>query len=972
MKLSIVIPCYNEQQRIGMLFAALKNFASKFPHDYEIIIIDDGSTDDVVATIRNNDFLQEQEKLGKFTLYSLEQNQGKGNALRKGVELATGTHILTMDADLSYDPMLVMEWLKIKKEFADDEILLGSRLHKASENIWEGEQPANKSFRKLAGYIFSGITKVLTTIKVSDNQSGFKLYPAALARYLFANMKIKGWAHDVELLYRADLNRFRITEMPVKCINREGSKISLAKDAFNMLGQTVMLGIRMRWNYYIAEPLKLLFSKNDALLPPVPDSAQYKRESIFRLLFVTAALLMFIIMPAISGKYGLSGDEWIQNQYGHEIYNYFENGDSTAYSEIGRSQNYDAIIYYSGGYELLLVKISKCFPQVFEYDVRHFVNAIVGCLLFLFTGLFAKRLGGWRVGFIALLFVWLSPRLFGESINNSKDIPFAFGMIFTLYHFIPFLKALPRPSWRSVILITLGIAITLNIRIGGLMLYAYLGLFTAIIYLWKLYNKEISGLFGSNLWRLAGMGAVIVVVSYALGICTWPWALQEPLSNPLLSMEKMTKFPVTVRVLFNGEMINSGMPPWNYTLLWILRTSPEIVVLLFAAFVVLVFRLARYYKTAFVHFLLFVTVFPVAYAVYKGSGLYDGWRHFLFIYPTMVIGAALMAGFIFDVARSKMVKTSFALVLAAGLFLPVRKLFVLHPNQYVYFNDMSGGLAGNYKVFETDYYMNSARECFFTLAEKENFAAARDTILLITNMVKEVNEYAKTVSPYIKVIYSKFEARTDKDYDYGIFMSRFVDYDLLKADGWPAKDRLVTIERDGVPLSFAIKKKHDGDYLGTRAMEAQDFATAIREFEAYLRTDETNEAVLVKLGQCYLNTGAFPKAADVLEKAVAYYPIDNNKMMLGMAYAQSNRLKEAVDVLSAGARHNKEMFEKYRDIYLEDNENIMAGNNMQYAAQMLGGYYYYLSMCYQQMGDMNQAQSYMNEAVRFNPKLGGR
>jgi len=95
-------------------------------------------------------------------------------------------------------------------------------------------------------------------------------------------------------------------------------------------------------------------------------------------------------------------------------------------------------------------------------------------------------------------------------------------------------------------------------------------------------------------------------------------------------------------------------------------------------------------------------------------------------------------------------------------------------------------------------------------------------------------------------------------------------------------------------------------------------------------------------------------------------------MMLGMAYAQSNRLKEAVDVLSAGARHNKEMFEKYRDIYLEDNENIMAGNNMQYAAQMLGGYYYYLSMCYQQMGDMNQAQSYMNEAVRFNPKLGGR
>src|SRR5690606_10638467 len=120
----------------------------------------------------------------------------------------------------------------------------------------------------------------------------------------------------------ADLNKFKITEMPVKCINREGSKINLIRDAVKMLFQIILIGIRTRWNYYIAEPFKLLVFKNDNLVPPVNDVRLFKRESVFRLLFVFVAVLMFLIMPSISQNYGLSGDEWIQNQYGHEIYNY--------------------------------------------------------------------------------------------------------------------------------------------------------------------------------------------------------------------------------------------------------------------------------------------------------------------------------------------------------------------------------------------------------------------------------------------------------------------------------------------------------------------------------------------------------------------------------------------------------------------------------------------------------------------------
>lgn len=969
LKLSLIVPCYNEQERIGVLFQALAAFVHTWKHDYEIIIVDDGSTDNVVAAIRDNAFFQQQEQSGKFILHECGRNQGKGNALKEGVALAKGTHILTMDADLSYKPDEVINWLKQKGDFADNEILLGSRLHRDSENVWEKpEEAPNKTLRQIAGYIFSAITKILTTIKVRDNQSGFKLYPAALAKYLFGQLKTKGWAHDVELLYKADLNRFKITEMPVRCENRTGSKISVFKDSVKMLFQTVWVSLLVRFQYYLSDPAKLFFGKT-ITLPPVKEEKVYRREARFRFLFCVTTILMFILMPMLSKDYSLSGDEWIQNQYGHEVYNYFAHGDSTAYSEIGRNQSYDAIIYYSGGYELLLVTVAKFFPHVFEYDVRHFLDALMGCLLFLFTALLAKRLGGWRTGFVALLLIWLSPRLFGESMNNSKDIPFALGMVFTLYHLIPFLRDLPHPRWRSGALLTLGIGLTLNIRIGGLLLYAYIGLFTALIYLYKMKKGEIKSLFSSDFNRLLLMYAVIVVISYFLGVLTWPYALQDPVSNPLLSMEKMTNFPVTIRVLFDGRMIPSSLPPWNYTLVWISRTSPEIVLALFVVFVALIFKISRHFRTGYTFVLLFSILFPVAYAIYKHSALYDGWRHFLFIYPSIAICAAMTFTYLVEISKKKMIRSALGALLAIGLLLPVRHLYALHPYQYIYFNDISGGLKAAYTQFETDYYLNSAKESFYTLAKKEKLAALKDTVTVMTNMVKETAEYAKTVSPYIKVIYSKFENRTGQDFDYGIFMSRFMDHDLLVHGGWPPKNAFYVVRREGVPLSAVIKKNSHDDYKGAMAMKANKTDEAIGYFKAYLQTDSVNDDVLARLGLCYLNKQDFPNAALELEKARRFYPSDNTVISLAIAYASMKQEDKALQVLRKKTARIKEEFEFYRDLAMAHEDAMILQSYAQGSQQLLGTYYYYTGIIYGQKGDQGQAATYLNMARTLNPGI---
>ncbi|MBN8670598.1 MAG: glycosyltransferase [Chitinophagales bacterium] len=224
--LSLVIPCYNESDRISLLYKGLESFAKEWKGTFDVVIVNDGSKDDTYTKLQEHSFYK--ANTDKITLVN-QQNTGKGGALKNGVLHASNAFVLTLDADMATSPNEIINWLKAENGVLDtNTIYIGSREHHQSTIISETFK------RKLAGNVFNIIVRVLTPLKVKDSQCGFKLYGKATAKKLFGALQTNGWAHDVEILTRAHYYGIRIKEMPITWQAIEGSKIQLIRDSIAM------------------------------------------------------------------------------------------------------------------------------------------------------------------------------------------------------------------------------------------------------------------------------------------------------------------------------------------------------------------------------------------------------------------------------------------------------------------------------------------------------------------------------------------------------------------------------------------------------------------------------------------------------------------------------------------------------------------------------------------------------------------
>jgi hypothetical protein len=404
---------------------------------------------------------------------------------------------------------------------------------------------------------------------------------------------------------------------------------------------------------------------------------------------------------------GINADEKFQYSYADKLMNYYASGGKDT-SALNVPEGIMHI--YGGFFELSTSAVSKVmgFSQndAGFYHVRHLFSALLGWMAIVFAALLARRIAGWQAGLLTLILLLLSPRFIGESLMNPKDIPFAAGYAIALYFFVSILRSLEAPKKMHLLGMAVGIGIALGTRAGGLLLFAYIGLFALV----DMYVRNRAGASVPFMNYVKNLG-IPAVGGYIMAILFWPWAMQNPLSAPYEALTKFTQYEIGIRVLFGGNNIMSDTVPATYPLTWIMNTIPLAALLGVIGGLVLLYKLVQKYQPVPVLLVAFAAVFPLAYVMYKNSNLYDGWRHFTFVYPSIAILAGLFWNELTVLWKeNKAIKI--AVVAFFGFLLADAAWFLAANSKmpYVYFNPLMGGTKGAVGQYETDYWGVSIRQ----------------------------------------------------------------------------------------------------------------------------------------------------------------------------------------------------------------------------------------------------------------------
>jgi len=233
MKISIVVPCYNEEKDIKEKSAILLNKLKEIGGDFEVLLVNDGSKDNTKNVIK---------EIEGIVPVSYEPNRGKGGAVQEGIKHATGDYVLFMDADLSTDLEAINKVIPLTGKVP---FIIGSRHHK--ESIIPIKQPF---MRRFIGTCCRIIVNILCCTHYSDTQCGFKAIRTDIAKIMAEKQIITNFAFDVEYLYIAKLNKIAVQEIPIIWRDDRGSTVSPIKSSIKFFKDLFKVKINKK-NYYL-------------------------------------------------------------------------------------------------------------------------------------------------------------------------------------------------------------------------------------------------------------------------------------------------------------------------------------------------------------------------------------------------------------------------------------------------------------------------------------------------------------------------------------------------------------------------------------------------------------------------------------------------------------------------------------------------------------------------------------------------
>lgn len=241
LELSIVIPAYNESSRLAEPLREIINFVTSSKLNAEIIVVDDGSSDNT-AKVAENVFAEFSDIASRVIRY--EHNRGKGFAVKTGLLAATADVALFSDADLS-TPIEEMHKLVDPIKSDQFDVTFGSRA--LDRSLIGTHQPWR---REQGGKVMNLIIRTMSGLPFSDTQCGFKAFDMTKFRPFLDVMTIDRFGFDVEFLFVASYHNLRLAEIPVRWNDVEGSKVSVFRDTRRMIGELMQIRRNARQGKY--------------------------------------------------------------------------------------------------------------------------------------------------------------------------------------------------------------------------------------------------------------------------------------------------------------------------------------------------------------------------------------------------------------------------------------------------------------------------------------------------------------------------------------------------------------------------------------------------------------------------------------------------------------------------------------------------------------------------------------------------
>lgn len=575
-------------------------------------------------------------------------------------------------------------------------------------------------------------------------------------------------------------------------------------------------------------------------------------------IFVLLALLSLIFMIVGSFSAGMSGDEEFHNDHAAHIYDFYRTfGKDNTAAVVTEKYN---LPLYGQVIDNFAYAFARWFGISDVMQVRHTINTICGWLAILFTALMAFRIAGRKYLPAILTFVLFvfSPRFLGHSFNDLKDVNLVTFMAMGLFYLTVFLQDFPKVKVSTMVMLAISIGLAMAVRVGGLILIAYFGLFGLIRYIDMCRKENIGELGGlsksSAFWRLVKYGLLTSVGGYVLCVLLWPYAMQKPIGNVLGSLADMNAFAISIRQLFEGSLTMSSQLPWYYTPKFIFMTIPIAVIVGAIVYLVTGWKKGNRF---FTFYLLFCFVFPVFWIVYTKANVYGGWRHSMFCYPTLVAMAGLGFHSLYERFRNPVLRYACGIALPIVLLIgPIYHVFANHPYEYVYFNELAGGIKNAYGKYEMDYYYHSTRRATEWVMENADISNLKpgEKVKVATWHTASVGYYLKRDTAHFRPVFSRIYQMGNNDWDYAVFTITGMNPDwITNKKMFPPVNTVHVEEVNGTPICIVLKREDRNDLWGYQAMRAGKTDSAKMFFYRALEYNPYNEQVLENLSELYLN-----------------------------------------------------------------------------------------------------------------------